>query len=153
MPENSSTAQRQRTRHVAEMLLSQLVNVFLDAANELRWRLSNTPNPHIEFEDGSCRHAEDVGCSWRCVRRTGGGHTPSIEEIRAFIRERLGVAAFCYLDGYGNDANSIDIAPLIEALKAEIRIGAAQSTIRDLEQRCARYQQIIAEMTADAGLV
>lgn len=104
--------------------LPDLVAQFLDAANELRWRLSDTPNPTTEFESGECRHDAEIGCSWRCERRTGADRALTHDEVRAFVREKVGVAAFEYLDGFGQDAASIDVNELIEALRREQNLRA-----------------------------
>lgn len=103
---------------ISNLNLSSLVAQFLCLSEELRWRLSDTPNPLTEDQCGECRHDETVGCSWRCVRRNVAP-LPH-DEVRSFIRDQVGTAAFCYLDGKGEYASAIDIDLLIDALLAEI---------------------------------
>lgn len=88
---------------VALMPLGALMARFIDAANELRYRVTGMPNPRYEHEDGSCRHSAE-GHSWRC---NGSAEQISDETVRLIVRRSVGPAAFSLLDGDGEDITRI----------------------------------------------
>lgn len=97
--------------YAPNLLLPELLSRFLDAGDELRWRLSGEPNAAIEDQSGNCVHRESIGCSWRCVRRTGANRTATQSEIVAEIHRKVGPMLFAALDGYGDDITTVRPAP------------------------------------------